>query len=289
MTEKSKPRRGPVDRGRCQPEGGRGQGWPCFGELPPRPLRPPVPGDRHRPPRPPGRPLRHRPADPGWHRGPAALAVRAWPQCGPRRSRERRERRQWRIDDALTCWVVGEVRGFEPLASSVRGVKGSRGDLRSVGRVLAELGRWRAGGDRDCPLRSGYSWSGCGPDVAPPVTAPPPMALHRWACDGSAGLSRHVRASILRPTTAAVPRISRRTMIQVIGGVSLPPRPPVGAANTTVPGAPVTALAPPIAWVRPVPRFPSACCCSSTRVPDRRIAGELAIGPGWASRWPTRR
>src|SRR5215207_436572 len=63
-----------------------------------------------------------------------------------------------------------------------------------------------------------------GPDLAPAVDGyPPPMALHRWACDGSAGLSRHVRDSILRPTAAAVPRISRRTMIQVIGGFSLPP------------------------------------------------------------------
>ena len=59
------------------------------------------------------------------------------------------------------------------------------------------------------------------------------MAFHRWASDGSAGLSRHVRASILRQAAAKAPRISRRTTIQVIGGFLLPPSP---AASTTVPG-----------------------------------------------------
>jgi integrase len=43
---------------------------------------------------PPGRALRHRPADTGRHRGPAASAGRTWPQCGPRRPEERRERRR---------------------------------------------------------------------------------------------------------------------------------------------------------------------------------------------------
>src|SRR5215211_7965355 len=51
------------------------------------------------------------------------------------------------------------------------------------------------------------------------------MAFHRWASDGSAGLSRHVRASILRLTAAEAPRMSRRTMIQITGGFFLPPSP----------------------------------------------------------------
>jgi hypothetical protein len=42
-----------------------------------------------------------------------------------------------------------------------------------------------------------------------------------------------VRASILRQAAANAPRISRRMMIQVIGGFLLPPSP---AASTTVPG-----------------------------------------------------
>ena len=93
------------------------------------------------------------------------------------------------------------------------------------GSVPGELGRCRPAGDRCCPLRSGRSWPGCGHDVAPGVTSlegyPPPMAFHRWASDGSAGLSRHVRASILRPTAAKAPRISRRMMIQITGGFLL--------------------------------------------------------------------
>jgi hypothetical protein len=47
------------------------------------------------------------------------------------------------------------------------------------------------------------------------------MALHRWASDGSAGLSRRVRASILTPTAAEALSISRRMMTQVIGGFLL--------------------------------------------------------------------
>jgi integrase len=39
-----------VDRGRGEPQGGRGPGWACLGELHARPLRPPVPGGRHGPP-----------------------------------------------------------------------------------------------------------------------------------------------------------------------------------------------------------------------------------------------
>jgi integrase len=41
------------------------------------------PEGRQRAARPLGRALLHRPADTGWHRGPAASTVRAWPQCGP--------------------------------------------------------------------------------------------------------------------------------------------------------------------------------------------------------------
>jgi hypothetical protein len=35
--------------------------------------------------------------------------------------------------------------------------------------LLGELGSCLPGGDRCCPLRSGGSWPGCGPDVAPSV------------------------------------------------------------------------------------------------------------------------
>src|SRR5512132_3850253 len=62
------------------------------------------------------------------------------------------------------------------------------------------------------------------------------MAFHRWASDGSAGLSRQVRASILRLTAAEAPRISRRTMIQVIGGFFLAPGLPAWRGTTTVAG-----------------------------------------------------
>ena len=56
---------------------------------------------------------------------PAVPAARAWPQCGPRWPRGRRERRRCmsrRRSDLLGCGV--EVRGFEPLASSVRDLHG---------------------------------------------------------------------------------------------------------------------------------------------------------------------
>ena len=98
-----------------------------------------------------------------------------------------------------------------------------------------------------------------GLDVAPAVTTlegyPPPMAFHRWASDASAGLSRHVRASILRPTAAEAPRISRRMMIQITGGFLLPPgRAGLEQPAPRVSGALVTALAPPVWRVRSVPR-----------------------------------
>ena len=98
-----------------------------------------------------------------------------------------------------------------------------------------------------------------GPDVAPAVTTlegyPPPMAFHRWASDASAGLSRHVRASILIPTAAKAPRISRRMMIQITGGFLLPPsRASLEQPAPRVSGALVTALAPPVWRVRSVPR-----------------------------------
>jgi hypothetical protein len=48
---------------------------------------------------------------PGRHRGSAPSAARPWPQCGAKRSGERRERRRWWVD-ALTCEVGVEVRGI---------------------------------------------------------------------------------------------------------------------------------------------------------------------------------
>jgi hypothetical protein len=38
--------------------------------------------------------------------------ARPWPQCGPRRPRERRERRRWWLGDALTCNVGGGGEGI---------------------------------------------------------------------------------------------------------------------------------------------------------------------------------
>jgi hypothetical protein len=64
---------------------------------------------------------------------------------------------------------------------------------------------------------------------------PPPMAFHRWASGGSA-VSSPMRAWILRLAAAAAPRISVRTMIQVIGGFFLPPSPPAWSSTTTVAG-----------------------------------------------------
>jgi hypothetical protein len=49
------------------------------------------------------------------------------------------------------------------------------------------------------------------------------MAFHRWASGASAGLSRHVSASILRQAAAKAPRISKSVMIQAIAGFLLPP------------------------------------------------------------------
>jgi hypothetical protein len=78
-----------------------------------------------------------------------------------------------------------------------------------------------------------------GPDVAPAVKSlegyPPPMAFHRWASGGSA-VSSPMRAWILRFAAAAAPRISVRTMIQVIGGFFLPPSLPAWSSTTTVAG-----------------------------------------------------
>jgi hypothetical protein len=49
------------------------------------------------------------------------------------------------------------------------------------------------------------------------------MAFHRWASGASAGLSRHVSASILRQAAAKAPRISKSVMIQAIANFLLPP------------------------------------------------------------------
>jgi hypothetical protein len=62
-----------------------------------------------------------------------------------------------------------------------------RGDLRWVGGVAGDLGRWWAGVDRCCPLRSGRSWPGCGPDVAPAVGLSDPILTIRAAAVGVHG------------------------------------------------------------------------------------------------------
>ena len=54
------------------------------------------------------------------------------------------------------------------------------------------------------------------------------MAFHRWASGGSAGLSRHVMASILSAAAATAPRITRSTTIQVTGGCFLSLQPHAG-------------------------------------------------------------
>ena len=133
-----------------------------------------------------------------------------------------------------------------------------------------------------------------GLDVAPAVTTlegyPPPMAFHRWASDASAGLSRHVRASILIPTAAKAPRISRRMMIQITGGFLLPPSPAsFEQPAPRVSGALVTALAPPVWRVRLVPGsegvekgLPSVIIAArACLVPPARLAPVLgSVSPG---------
>jgi hypothetical protein len=59
-------------------------------------------------------------------------------------------------------------------------------------------------------------WPRCGPSGTSVEGYPPPMARDCWASDSSIRLSRRVTASILRPTAATAPRISKRMMIQVI-------------------------------------------------------------------------
>ena len=107
--------------------------------------------------------------------------------------------------------------------------------VREPSRVTATCGGWGSvpGELGRCPNRYRPMLSAAirsfvarmWPGVTSLEGYPPPMAFHRWASDGSAGLSRHVRASILRPTAAKAPRISRRMMIQVTGGFLPPPRP----------------------------------------------------------------
>jgi hypothetical protein len=113
-------RRRPVDRGRGQPQGGRGPGRARLGELHPRPVRPCT-----RRPTPPcatawtpstARPSRRRRAPSfACPSGPGVAPV--WPQAPPATTRAPPMMHR-RRSDLLGCGV--EVRGFEPLASSVR-------------------------------------------------------------------------------------------------------------------------------------------------------------------------
>jgi hypothetical protein len=72
------------------------------GQLHPRPLRPPVPGGRHRAPRPAGRAVRHRPAGAREHRRAPASTGRAWPQAPPTTTRAPPMVTRRRSD--LQCW-----------------------------------------------------------------------------------------------------------------------------------------------------------------------------------------
>ena len=51
----------------------------------------------------------------------------------------------------------------------VRDLRGIAATCGGWGTVPGDLGRWWAGVYRCCPLRSGRSWPGCGPAVAPAV------------------------------------------------------------------------------------------------------------------------
>jgi hypothetical protein len=84
-----------------------------------------------------------------------------------------------------TLCLVGAT-GFEPVTSSVSEIPGDRGDLRRVGSVPGDLGRWWARVDRYCPLRSSRSWPGCGPS-SPELGRRVPAVrsagmLRRWCC-----------------------------------------------------------------------------------------------------------
>jgi hypothetical protein len=85
------------------------------------------------------------------------------------------------VTRALWGWRRGDLNPWLP---PCEGAKGSRGDLRSVGRMLAELGRWRAGGDRDCPLRSDLfvarMWPRRGPTGYGSAAHGPPSLGLRW-------------------------------------------------------------------------------------------------------------
>jgi hypothetical protein len=91
------------------------------------------------------------------------------------------------VDDALSSGCMWWARqGLTCDLFRVRELRGAASTCAGWGSVLPELGRWRAGGDRCCPLRSGCLWPGCGPDVAqrservrriPAV--PPPLTPHR--------------------------------------------------------------------------------------------------------------
>ena len=96
------------------------------------------------------------------------------------------------------------------LVGKPRRRRGSRSDLfrvRDPGRGVATCGGWSSllgelgsclpGGDRCCPLRSGRSWPGCGPAVAPAVPslegASGPILL-AW-CHADAAGQTHLRST----------------------------------------------------------------------------------------------
>jgi hypothetical protein len=64
----------------------------------------------------------------------------------------------------LPHWQPRRRRGSWSDRFHVRAEVGG-GDLRPIAELAADLARWRAGG-RNCSLRSGRLWPGCGPNVA---------------------------------------------------------------------------------------------------------------------------
>jgi hypothetical protein len=63
----------------------------------------------------------------------------------------------------LPCETAAGLKPVPP-CQGARGVAATCGPW---GSTSAEMGRWRTGGDRGCPLRFRLLWPGRGPDVAP--------------------------------------------------------------------------------------------------------------------------
>jgi hypothetical protein len=70
------------------------------------------------------------------------------------------------LGDHLLRWQAAKAARESERPLPCQGAGAGRGDLQRRPGLACELGRWRPGGDRCYPLRSGRSWPGCGPEVA---------------------------------------------------------------------------------------------------------------------------